>query len=152
NGNANYALKIPTDSNLSSNNMEETEPGFYTGTWEVPANFGLDEVTIEVSLTDDYGNTVTEEASGKLYISTEQIDRIEGDDRYDTAIEISREGWSESDTVILARGDEFADALAGVPLAHELDVPILLTLQDRLSKNGMAEIERLGAENVIVLG
>src|SRR5699024_9466029 len=49
NGNANYALKIPTESNQTlNNNMEETEPGFYTGTWEVPANFGLEEVTIEV--------------------------------------------------------------------------------------------------------
>nr|WP_276245325.1 cell wall-binding repeat-containing protein [Virgibacillus profundi] len=80
------------------------------------------------------------------------MDRISGEMRYDTAIEISQEGWETSDTVILSRGLEFADALAGVPLAHKLDAPILLTPNDDLRDNTLEEIERLGAGEVIILG
>nr|WP_240510089.1 cell wall-binding repeat-containing protein [Virgibacillus profundi] len=85
-------------------------------------------------------------------MTTEKIDRISGESRYDTAIEISQEGWDSADTVILARGDNFADALAGVPLAHKLDAPILLTPSDKLLEETLAEIERLGTKDIIILG
>ena len=82
----------------------------------------------------------------------EKMSRISGIDRYQTALEISSEGWESAETVIIARGNDFADALAGVPLAHALEAPILLTLTDDLSDDVLAEIERLGATQAIVLG
>lgn len=84
----------------------------------------------------------------------EEIERISGSDRYDTAIEISKQGWADDsvDTVIVARGDDFSDALAGVPLAEALEVPILLTPSDKMLDKTLAEIDRLGAEEVLVLG
>ncbi|MBO1911375.1 cell wall-binding repeat-containing protein, partial [Microvirga sp. 3-52] len=82
----------------------------------------------------------------------EKMSRISGIDRYQTALEISSEGWESAETVIIARGNDFADALAGVPLAHAFEAPILLTLTDELSDNVLAEIERLGATQAIVLG
>ncbi|WP_439144818.1 cell wall-binding repeat-containing protein [Virgibacillus profundi] len=153
-GEANFIVKFPNQSSTqsTSNNMEEVQTGVYKGTWTVPTNVDLQNVTIEVELTDSTGNRVTEEAPGKLFISSEQLDRISGEMRYDTAIEISQEGWETSDTVILSRGLEFADALAGVPLAHKLDAPILLTPNDDLRDNTLEEIERLGAGEVIILG
>jgi len=81
-----------------------------------------------------------------------KIERIHGERRYDTAVEISKEGWDTTDTVILARADNFADALAGSPLAHQLNVPILLTGTDNLYEATVNEITRLGAQNVILLG
>ena len=88
-----------------------------------------------------------------LYEPQEKVARIAGANRYRTAIAVSREGWLEgADTVILARGDNFADALAGVPLAYCLDAPILLTAQAQVGAVILAEIERLGAEKVIILG
>lgn len=85
------------------------------------------------------------------------IDRLYGSLRYDTAIEISQEGWADGEleggSVVLARGDNFADALAGVPLAHALGSPILLVSpNENHNANLVAEIERLGAETVYVLG
>ncbi|MCF3943156.1 cell wall-binding repeat-containing protein [Oceanobacillus alkalisoli] len=80
------------------------------------------------------------------------VDRISGDNRYETAIEISKDGWSAASTVILSRGDNFADALAGVPLAYKLDAPILMTSSAKLSANVLKEIQRLGAKNVVILG
>src|SRR5699024_3661900 len=81
-----------------------------------------------------------------------QIDRIHGERRYDTAVEISKEGWETAETVILARADEFADALAGAPLAYELDIPILLTGTNKLYDETLNEIKRLNVEKVILLG
>ena len=54
--------------------------------------------------------------------------------------------------MVLARGDEYADALAGVPLAYQLDAPILLTRTNLLTPATKAEILRLGASKVIILG
>ncbi len=82
----------------------------------------------------------------------EKISRISGLDRYQTALEISSEGWETAETVIIARGNDFADALAGGPLAHVLEAPILLTLTNELTDDVLAEIERLGAMQAIVLG
>lgn len=80
------------------------------------------------------------------------INRISGYLRYDTAIEISRKGWDTADTVVLARGDDFADALTGAPLAVKLDVPILLTGTNKLYAGTLREIKRLRTTNVVILG
>ncbi len=80
--------------------------------------------------------------------------RITGTNRFDTAIAVSRTGWvdNSTDVVILARSHDFADALAGVPLAHALNAPILLTRTDRIDTETLNEIARLGASRVILLG
>ncbi|MGM0843728.1 MAG: cell wall-binding repeat-containing protein [Bacillota bacterium] len=80
------------------------------------------------------------------------VDRISGEDRYQTAIEVSKKGWDSAETVVIARGDEFPDALAGAPLAYKLDAPILLTDKNYMSKEVMDEIKRLGAKKAVVLG
>jgi putative cell wall-binding protein len=78
--------------------------------------------------------------------------RLAGDDRYATAVKVSQAGWTTAGTVILARGDDFADAVAGVPLAHQLNAPILLTQTNSIVPATIAEITRLKAERVIILG
>ncbi|MBO1913294.1 cell wall-binding repeat-containing protein, partial [Microvirga sp. 3-52] len=108
--------------------MVEVEPGIYEGSWTVPGNINLQNVSVGITVTDLLGNQTTKDAKGKLMISQQKLARISGKDRYLTAIEISQQGWTKSDKVVLARGDGFADALAGVPLAHELNAPILLTV------------------------
>ncbi|WP_335870594.1 type I pullulanase [Bacillus sp. 2205SS5-2] len=80
------------------------------------------------------------------------VERLAGTDRYQTAIEVSKQGWSSAETIVIARGDDFPDALAGAPLAYKYDAPILLTNQKRLNEDVQAEIKRLGAKKVIILG
>ena len=75
-----------------------------------------------------------------------------GATRYETANEISKAGWASATTVLLARGDEYADALAGVPLAHSLDAPLLLTESLALNAATKTEITRLAADEVVILG
>lgn len=90
---------------------------------------------------------------GALVMHDGKVKRISGPDRYRTAAQVSRHGWRWSaGTVIVARGDDYADALAGVPLAYRLDAPILLTGGGRLADAARDEILRLGPARVIILG
>ncbi|CAG9621402.1 cell wall-binding repeat-containing protein [Sutcliffiella rhizosphaerae] len=88
------------------------------------------------------------------YIASSYLDkvRISGPNRYATAVSISQEGWDKANTVILARGDNFPDALAGTPLAYKLNAPILLTRNGALPEETKNELIRLNAKNVIILG
>lgn len=79
--------------------------------------------------------------------------RIAGDSRTDTAARLSKQAFPQgADTVLLARSDSYADALAGAPLAGELGAPLLLTPTAGLVDETRAEIERLGATEAVLLG
>ncbi|MBT2693708.1 cell wall-binding repeat-containing protein [Bacillus sp. ISL-55] len=81
-----------------------------------------------------------------------RVNRVSGANRYVTAAEISKKGWESAETVVLARGDDYADALAGVPLAKKHNAPLLLTATGSLPAETVAELERLGTKNVVILG
>lgn len=78
--------------------------------------------------------------------------RLSGQSRYETAVEISKSTWSNSDSVVLAYGEDFPDGLAGVTLAYSKDAPILLTRSSDLPQSTLTEIQRLNAKNIYVLG
>ena len=75
-----------------------------------------------------------------------------GNDRIDTAVKISKEGWKSAETVILVNDSAIPDALTATPLAHAKNAPILLTGKDGLKKATADEIKRLGAKDVIMIG
>lgn len=81
------------------------------------------------------------------------VRRIDGGGRVETAVSVSQEAFPDgADTVTLARADDYADALTGGPLAAQLDGPLLLTQRDQLSAPTAEEIDRLGADEVVVFG
>jgi len=53
---------------------------------------------------------------------------------------------------IITNGYQFADALAGVPLAAAVNAPILLTNGTELRDSVMSEINRIGADRIYILG
>ncbi len=79
-------------------------------------------------------------------------DRVEGATRYDTAVEISKASFPSSANVVVANGTSFADALTAAGLAGALDAPVLLVEQTRVPDAVIAEIKRLGAGTVYVIG
>lgn len=83
-----------------------------------------------------------------------QAFRLAGSTRFDTALEISRTGWAQAPAVVLARGDDFPDALAGAVLANSTKAqgPLLLTDSQTLSPGVYEEIKRLNAQKVYLLG
>ncbi len=103
--------------------------------------------------------TVLSDEYVKLSAKTQQaqkqaeIIRYEGSNRFLTAVEISKASFpSGAKTVVLAYGMNYADALAGVSLAKAMNAPILLTNLKAIPNETLAEIKRLGAKNVIILG
>jgi Tol biopolymer transport system component len=81
--------------------------------------------------------------------------RAFGPDRIHTAVDVSRR-MRDSETrfpiAVIARADDYADALAGGPLAVLADGPLLLTTRDRLHPATAAEIRRIGAARAYLLG
>jgi VCBS repeat-containing protein len=77
---------------------------------------------------------------------------VAGANRFATAIEASKKAFTTSEYVLIATGMNWPDALGGSALAGALDAPILLTRTNALPAEVIAEIERLGATEAIVLG
>ena len=96
------------------------------------------------------GGTLSTEPPGD-HDSVDDDAPVSGVDRIGTAIAVSEE-FPDAPAVVLARSDDYPDALAGAPLATTVDGPILLTPSDRLHPDVRAEIQRLGADDVHLLG
>ncbi len=80
-------------------------------------------------------------------------ERFEGDDRYQTAVEVSQQAFPYgANTVVIATGENWPDALGGSALAGAVEGPILLTPSTSLHPAVIAELERLNAGNVYLLG
>jgi len=84
---------------------------------------------------------------------TPTVERVAGDARAQTAVEISKVGFPErARTVVIATERDYPDALTGVPLANHLSAPLLLTAPDGLSEGVAEEVTRLGATTAVLLG
>jgi putative cell wall-binding protein len=81
------------------------------------------------------------------------ITRISGQDRYATAAATSAYGFPNgADTVFVATGADFVDALSGAPVAAAFDGPLLLVTRDAIPAATAAEITRLGADTIVLFG
>lgn len=79
--------------------------------------------------------------------------QIEGPTRYDTAIEASVWAYPNgAETVVIATGENYPDALGGSALAGAVGGPLLLTRTAALPTTVVEEIQRLGATRAYVLG
>ncbi|MDR3288724.1 MAG: cell wall-binding repeat-containing protein [Peptococcaceae bacterium] len=83
-----------------------------------------------------------------------QVQRLAGADRYETGVEIAGAGWSQTGVAVLARGDDFPDALAGAVLARSAAVngPLLLTESGRLPDAVWQKLQQLQTHTVYLLG
>ena len=98
---------------------------------------------------DDGVSTTSTYATGPLRIA----ERIAGPDRITTAVALSQSAYPDgTDVAAVATAGTFADALAGSQLAAAADAPILLSGKDRLDAAVAAELQRLGARTVYLLG
>ncbi len=97
------------------------------------------------------GGTLIKSTLIDKYVSSTTT-RLGGKDRFEVAVNVSKKGWGNSDTVILSNYLAFADALSATPLAYQENAPILLTHVDKLTAITENEIKRLGAKKVIIVG
>lgn len=80
------------------------------------------------------------------------VQRVKGEDRFATSVEISKKAYDKAETVILVSGKNYPDALASGALASKLKAPILLVEKNKIPKVVNDEIVRLGAKNIIIIG
>lgn len=80
------------------------------------------------------------------------VRRIGGIDRYETGSLIAAENIEAADTVIIATGVTFADALSASGLAGCLEAPVLLTRPTDLPAAVQERIRELGARQAIIVG
>ncbi|MBR7743468.1 cell wall-binding repeat-containing protein [Phycicoccus sp. BSK3Z-2] len=92
-------------------------------------------------------------AGGPVEPEVPGVERWKGRTRFHTSALVSRQGTPDRcDTVVLASGADLALALSAVPAATTVGAPVLLTSSKRLMKVTAAEVERLGARRVVLLG
>lgn len=106
---------------------------------------------ISINTENNFGNEVN---YYKTVVSP-GLKRISGSNRYEVSANISKEisNWGyQSDTIILATGESFPDALSAVPLAVKEKSPLLLTSKDYLPASIKLEIQRISPEKAIILG
>lgn len=79
------------------------------------------------------------------------VDRLAGPDRYATAVAISQ-NFASADTVYIATGTNYPDALSAAPAAAAENAPLLLTLPYGLPAVVQTELQRLNPTTVHLVG
>lgn len=106
-----------------------------------------------IVLTTIMGNPNAKANSTNYKLTIQDVVRLSGKDRFQTAVQVSQRGWkSGSEVVILSRGDDFPDALCASTLSKKFDAPILLTRKDNIDEYTISEIKRLKAKKVFIIG
>lgn len=84
----------------------------------------------------------------------ETTTRLSGESNTEAAIAYSQATFADGTgpTVLLARDNDFADSLTSGSVQGLLTAPLLLTATDALSPDTLAEMQRLGATEVVILG
>ncbi|EQF27460.1 cell wall binding repeat 2 family protein, partial [Clostridioides difficile CD160] len=77
---------------------------------------------------------------------------LTGQERYETAVKISQDGWKNADEIVVVNDSSIADALSATPFAKAKNAPILLTGKDKLNDKTKAEIQRLKAKKIYLIG
>ncbi|MDO6657503.1 cell wall-binding repeat-containing protein [Anaerobacillus sp. 1_MG-2023] len=93
--------------------------------------------------------TSVEKELNKLGIKT--IDRISGEDRYITSLEIAKKLYPETKSIALTNAFSFADALSGSRFAFDHDLPVLLTAEDSIEDEVVTHLKG-NVESVYLYG
>lgn len=92
--------------------------------------------------------------SDSLALSLPNSKRLSGSDRYTTNLKIVNEFSADLnfDTVYLATGLNFPDALSGSAIAAKNNSPIILTGKDSISQDTINFIKSKGVKHIVILG
>lgn len=81
------------------------------------------------------------------------ITRIQGKDRYQTAVEASKKTFPKgAKYVAIATGENFVDGLVGGAFTSQEGFPLLLVRRNSISKETMDEIKRIHPEKIYIFG
>jgi len=100
------------------------------------------------------GEGVVEPAVATALAAFGQVERLGGEDRYDTSAQVAKLYDRNVPVVYVASGADanFPDALSGGALAGSQGSPVLLTRPERVDDFTQSALDYLNADEVIVLG
>ena len=127
--------------------------GEYTSTWFPNASSAASGTPVTVD--SDQTTSGVDVSLPDAPIWPPEVDRIAGDNRYETAAKIAREyaPFTPGEGVVyVATGQGFADALSAAAAAAYLDAPLLLTAPTSLPSVIKTEIVRLKPQTIIIVG
>lgn len=117
---------------------------------------------VKLLKSDSYQNKLADAIADGTYeylkanVSLDALvaNRVYGNTRFETSYKLFDMGWSSSDTVILANGMDYPDALTAAPLAGKYNAPILLSRNTTLASQPdlKASLMNKGVKNVIIIG
>jgi putative cell wall-binding protein len=117
--------------------------------WELPASARLGALGWHQFRKD--GRRTGSWTTGQPNAGTLPHDRLAGNDRYETAVALSR-GATTGAVVYVATGAAFADALAGGPAAAARRSAVLLVGRDELPGATRNRLSQLRPSQILVLG
>ncbi|WP_256842312.1 cell wall-binding repeat-containing protein [Ornithinimicrobium cryptoxanthini] len=98
----------------------------------------------------------TDSVSSKVYDGLSayagNVERLAGDDRYETAAAVAERWPAGSPVVFLASGETYPDALTGGAVASRANAPILLTRAGKLPAATAATLADLAPSSVVIVG
>ncbi len=94
----------------------------------------------------------TSRVSAAVYAELGADERIAGKNRYDTSAKIARRFATPAESVFVANGRTWPDALAGSVVAGSQGSPVVITEGNALSGPTREALTNLAAANIVVLG
>ena len=116
---------------------------------------------------DELGTRVGRESAGASFVTVGTFGLEEADgatlrfygpdpaitsDRFATAAGLSQSQFLSAGAAVLARADDYPDALAAATLAAQVGGPVLLTRTSDLPTTTLLELQRLDVEQVVLAG
>lgn len=101
---------------------------------------------------------VSNDVVGDLKNYAGSVERWAGDDRYETAAEVSEQTRTSdrshvgSDHVFVATGENYADAITAGNIAGQMGAPLLLVRQGGIDAEVRSELRTLDADRIVVAG
>lgn len=118
--------------------VKVTDKSIVATTYETDSLKVVDQVEIEKSTANK---------------TNENVRRISGENRVQTAIEVSKNMFKEgTNKVVLANQDNYSDVLTAAPFAKANNASLLYVSSNSISKEVMSEIARLKAKEITIIG
>jgi len=105
-------------------------------------------------LASGIANGINNYLKANVTLSSTPGERIYGATRFETSYLAAKKGWTTSDTVIIAPGMSYPDALCSGPLAAKNNAPILLARNESLSSQSELKslLSSLKVKKAIIVG
>lgn len=118
--------------------VKVTDKSIVATTYETDSLKVVDQVEIEKSTADK---------------TNENVKRISGVDREQTAIEVSKKMFKDgTNKVVLANKNNYSDVLTAAPFAKANNASLLYISSNSISKEVMSEIARLKVKEITIIG